>query len=616
MAAICIGIAVALASADSVTADIGFGPPESAPATYARHVAVGELMAGLRGSDKTGNGSFGVSVSLSADGSTAVIGASGDNGGVGAAWVFTRSGGVWTQQGPKLTGSDKTRDGSFGFSVSLSADGSTAAIGAAGDNGRVGAAWVFTRSGGVWTQQGPKLTGSDETGNGVFGSVSLSADGSTAVIGASGDNGGVGAAWVFTRSGGVWTQQGPKLTGSGETGVGSFGSVSLSADGSTAVIGAFSDNGGVGAAWVFTRSGGVWTQQGPKLTGSGETGNGGFGGSVSLSADGSTAVIGAPDDDGAGAAWVFTRSGGVWTQQGPKLTGSDKTRDGSFGFSVSLSADGSTAVISAAGDNGGAGAAWVFMRSGGVWTQQGSKLTGSDEAGNGSFGFSVSLSADGSTAVISAAGDDGGAGAAWVFMRSGGAWTQQGTKVTASSPSIPLPIVARTANAQPVKGAVLVKQPGKRGFVQLSAATHIPIGSELDTTKGTVSLTTAAGGGKVQSGLFHGGLFKLGQKKGKHPFTELALAASLRCVNSRASAHAGAKRRTSRQLFGDAHGRFRMRGRHSVATVRGTKWLVKDTCNSTLTVSQRGTVVVQDLVKHRTITLHTGQRYLARRGNR
>ena len=162
------------------------------------------------------------------------------------------------QQGEKLTGSGETGTfGDFGYSVALSADGNTALIGGWADNNYVGAAWVFTRSGEAWTQQGSKLTGSGETGQGRFGSsVALSGDGTTALIGGDGDNGVVGAAWVFTRSGSTWTQQGSKLTGSGETGQGYFGlSVALSADGNTALIGGYYDNGGVGAAWVFTRSG-------------------------------------------------------------------------------------------------------------------------------------------------------------------------------------------------------------------------------------------------------------------------------------------------------------------------------------------------------------------------
>ena len=109
-------------------------------------------------------------------------------------------------------------EGEFGSSVALSADGNTALIGGPGDNKDVGAAWVFTRSGSTWTQQGEKLTGSGESGEGEFGSsVALSADGNTALIGGPATTPNVGAAWVFTRSGSTWTQQGEKLTGSGES---------------------------------------------------------------------------------------------------------------------------------------------------------------------------------------------------------------------------------------------------------------------------------------------------------------------------------------------------------------------------------------------------------------
>ncbi len=170
-----------------------------------------------------------------------------------------------------------------------------------------------------FVQQGERLTGSGESGNGFFGgSVALSSDGNTALIGGPYDNNESGAAWVFTRSGSTWTQQGEKLTGGGESGNGGFGgSVALSSDGNTALIGGAGDNSSVGAAWVFTRSGSTWTQQGEKLTGSGEiVPYGGFGDSVALSSDGNTALIGGPYYDnnegqccaGAGAAWVFVNN--------------------------------------------------------------------------------------------------------------------------------------------------------------------------------------------------------------------------------------------------------------------------------------------------------------------
>ena len=142
-------------------------------------------------------------------------------------------------------------------------------------------------------------------------------------------------------------------------------------------------------------------QQGEKLTGTGGIGTGRFGYSVALSADGNTALVGGRYGiNGAGAAWVFTRSGSTWTQQGGKLVGTGHAGEGEFGHigegefgvSVALSADGNTALIGAPGDDGDKGAAWVFTRSGSTWTQQGEKLTGTGESGEGRFGESVALS--------------------------------------------------------------------------------------------------------------------------------------------------------------------------------------------------------------------------------
>jgi hypothetical protein len=376
----------------------------------------------LTGGGEAGEGDLGSTVALSADGSTALIGGQFDNNGVGAAWVFTRSGSTWSQQGGKLTGGGEVGEEHFGWSVALSDDGNTALIGGTSQvtgPSRVGAAWVFTRSATTWTQQGEKLTGGGEAGEGDFGfSVSLSNDGNTALIGGPTDNGNVGAAWVFTRSGSTWTQQGEKLTGSGASGTGQVGSsVALSGDGNTALIGGDNDNETVGAAWVFRRSGSTWTQQGSKLTGSGEIGAGAFGVSVALSTDGNTALIGGElDNESVGAAWVFTRSGTKWTQQGPKLTGSGETGEGQFGVGVALSDDGNTAMIGGSGDASAVGAAWVFTRSGTKWTQQGAKLTGSGESGKGRFGSSAALSGDGNTALIGGLADNGDLGAAWVFV--------------------------------------------------------------------------------------------------------------------------------------------------------------------------------------------------------
>ena len=143
------------------------------------------------------------------------------------------------------------------------------------------------------------LDGSGAVGQAGQGhGVSISADGNTAIVGGIGDNPGngqsAGAAWVFTRSGGVWSQQGPKLVGSGAIGNAFQGaSVALSGDGNTAIVGGYADNNFVGAAWVYTRSSGVWNEQ-VKLVGMGAIGNAFQGLSVALSNDGDTAIVGGP----------------------------------------------------------------------------------------------------------------------------------------------------------------------------------------------------------------------------------------------------------------------------------------------------------------------------------
>src|SRR5438067_1575871 len=111
----------------------------------------------------------------------------------------------------------------------------------------------------------------------------------------------------------------------------------------------------------------VWAQivqQGEKLVGTGAVGAAGQGYSVAISADGNTAIVGGPFG-AAGGAWVYTRSGGVWSQQGGKLVGTGAVGGALQGYSVALSADGNTAIVGGEGDNTAAGAAWVFTRSGG-----------------------------------------------------------------------------------------------------------------------------------------------------------------------------------------------------------------------------------------------------------
>jgi hypothetical protein len=364
--------------------------------TSASSVARASRQATLTASDGAKHDNFGWSVAIA--GSTAVVGADAKNSGTGAAYVFTRSGTTWTQQA-KLTASDGAAGDEFGYSVALS--GSTAVVGAI-NNAGTGAAYVFTGSGSTWSQQA-KLTASDGAASDSFG-FSVAIAGSTAVVGADTKNSSAGAAYVFTRSGTTWSQQ-AELTASDGAASGFFGySVALS--GSTAVVGAVGSN-RTGAAYVFLRSGSTWSQQ-AKLTASGGIAGDEFGYSVALS--GSTAVVGAINNNaGTGAAYVFTRSGTTWTQQA-KLTASDGAASDFFGYSVTIAK--STAVVGAP-DNLGTGAAYIFTGSGSAWTQK-AKLTAPGSPGNDFFGYSVTLS--GTTAVVGAYGRKTFTGAAYVFV--------------------------------------------------------------------------------------------------------------------------------------------------------------------------------------------------------
>jgi hypothetical protein len=375
----------------------------------------------LVGTGSVSGSAQGLSVALSSDGNTAVVGGGYDNGYLGATWVFTRGNGVWTQQGSKLVGTGMVGTAWQGNSVAVSADGNTAVVGGPVDNGTAGAVWIFTRSGGVWTQQGSKLVGTGAVGTASQGySVAISSDGNTVITGGFKDNNNKGAAWIFTRSGGVWTQQGSKLVGTGATGTNVYQgwSVSVSSDGNTAIVGGYGDNASTGAVWVFSRSGGVWTQQGTKLVGTGSVGISWQGTSVAISSDGNTfAEGGAYDNSNQGATWIFTMSGGVWTQQGTKLIGTGSVGLPYQGWSVALTSNGNTLIEGGLNDNNNTGAVWIFTRSGSVWTQSGTKLVGTGAIGTFVYqGWSVAISSNGNTAIEGAYGDNTGVGAVWVFV--------------------------------------------------------------------------------------------------------------------------------------------------------------------------------------------------------
>jgi len=343
-------------------------------------------------SDGAAGDNFAWSVSLSGD--TAVVAArlDDDNGAdSGSAYVFVRTGSSWSEQ-TKLTASDGAANNYFGISVSVSGD--TAVVGASGANAAQGSAYVFVRSGSIWSEQ-QKFTASDGAAADNFGhSVSVSGD--TAVVGAVGDddNGsGSGSAYIFVRTGVSWSEEAKLMASDGAAGDNFAWSVSLSGD--TAVV--------------------------AKLMASDGAAGDNFAWSVSLSGD--TAVVAArlDDDNGAdsGSAYIFVRTGSSWSEQA-KLTASDGAAGDWFGYFVSASGD--TAVVGAVfdDDNGGnSGSAYVFVRLGSSWSEQ-QKLTASDGAAGDRFGESVSVNGD--TAIVGAFFDDdngGNSGSVYFFDLTG-----------------------------------------------------------------------------------------------------------------------------------------------------------------------------------------------------
>lgn len=390
-----------------------------------------QQQARLDSPDPIANEAFGNAVALSADGNTALVGDLSDTcgltAGCGAAFVFVRTNGSWALQ-QKLTAPVRDPAHLFGLFVALSDDGDTALVGAPGvacdppASGACGAAYVFVRSGADWSLQ-QELKAPDGGDNDNFDVVALSADGSTAAIGAiNADCGAIsqcGAVYIFERSGATWDLQ-QKITPPVPVFLSSFGAaVALSDDGGTLLVGEPSHPCPVlfvcGSVHVFVRSGATWTLR-QTLTASDLLSGDGFGEWVALSGDGNVALVGAPRrncSSGAscGAAYVYVRGGGIWVEQ-QKLTAADAAANDNFGRTVSLSADGSLVLIGAIGKSCSAGipcgAAYAFVRAGGPWVQF-QKLVPSDLNAQDEFSI-VGISGDGRTALVGAPGKECGAG--------------------------------------------------------------------------------------------------------------------------------------------------------------------------------------------------------------
>jgi hypothetical protein len=166
-----------------------------------------------------------------------------------------------------------------------------------------------------------------------------------------------------------------------------------------------------------------------------------------------------------------------------------------------------------------------------------------------------------------------------------------------------------------VSGKVLIKKKGETKFIELTGDTEIPVGSQVDTTHGVIKLIAGLGGGRTNSSNFYSGIFKILQSRTPNAFMTLVLeGGNFRACRGRSlsafSTEAKSKK-PIRRLWGSGKGRFTSKGRYSSATVRGTKWLVQDQCNGTLTVVKRGVVQVRDFRKHKTISVRAGRSYLA-----
>ncbi|NPV01361.1 MAG: hypothetical protein HPY53_08255 [Brevinematales bacterium] len=360
--------------------------------------------------DGVANDEYGIYISVSGDGSAFAVGSHKDDdkgADSGSVYLYSKSGSVWLTN--KFIASDGAAGDLFGI-VSLSADGTILAVGSQRDDDKgadSGSVYLFTKSGSVWLTN--KFVALDGAASDWFGrAVSLSADGTVMVVGSRKDDDkgtDSGSAYLFTKSGSVWlTNKFVPLDGAADD---LFGySVSVSADGNAFAVSAWQDDDkgtNSGSVYLFTKSGSVWLTN--KFVPNNQFAYQRFGESVSVSADGTSLIVGAWNDqdkgDGSGAVYLFTKSGSDWITN--KFYAFDEAAYDCFGTSVSISADGNKIAASSTGDDS-KGSVYLFIKSGSDWLTN--KYIAYDGAVNDYFGASVSLSGDGGTVVVGSYGDD------------------------------------------------------------------------------------------------------------------------------------------------------------------------------------------------------------------
>ncbi len=365
--------------------------PATAQVQYAQQ-------AKLVGNQTVGTAWQGYSVALSYNGDTLIAGGPSDNGGIGAAWVFTRTGNTWTQQA-KLV--DPTAVGAAqGTSVAISDDGNTALVGGPGDSSSFGAVWVWVRNGTNWSIE-QKLFDDTASPGGMQGqSVSLTADGVMAMVGGPAD-GVTGSVWFYAKVNNVWTLE-SKQSG-GDALASRYGwAVGISRDGMWAAAGAplstLADSAvtlyGPGAPWPASN-----TYSGPSLQALGN----------SIAFSGTHLLFGAP------------LANSVYMDNFVPITSTHVPVNAAFGFSIATSGDGTIAVIGAPGDNSRVGSTLVYQWSNGAWVEQPNKLAASDTRALQGIpvqqGQAVAISGNGTTIAVGGYGDSANAGATWIYTQ-------------------------------------------------------------------------------------------------------------------------------------------------------------------------------------------------------
>ncbi len=391
----------------------------------------------LMASDAPSANYFGWSVANSKDGSTIVIGAHGDdNKGneSGSAYVFIKQPDGSYLETQKLLASDGSGGDGFGYSVSISQDGSTIVIGAHRDDDKgndSGSVYVFTKQSNGSYLETHKLVPSDGEVQDYFGySVSVSQDGSTIIAGALYDDdkgASSGSAYIFTKQINGSYLQSQKLLASDGVAADLFGnSVSVSADSSTIVVGSYRDDdkgGESGSVYVFTKQASGSYLQAQKLVAIDGATYDYFGYSVSISQDGSTIVVGAYQDSeikggiSPGSAYIFIKQANGSYLQAQKLVAIDGVTGDQFGYSVAITGDGSTVVVGARYDDdkgSQSGSAYIFTKQANGSYLQTQKLVVSDGKATDRFGWSVAIS---NTSVVIGAPYHLNKGAAYIFGR-------------------------------------------------------------------------------------------------------------------------------------------------------------------------------------------------------